>query len=136
MKTLTQTLLAVALAAAYGGGFAQATPDQAASQKPGECSARIFTPPKFETQSEQVLKAPATKRTEVIPARFEMEEAPRADAAPAKLAQLHQEVAIARQVSHPHVCRVYDIGESEGQLFLSMEYVDGEDLAGHEACAR
>ena len=36
---------------------------------------------------------------------------------------------MARQVSHPNVCRVYDIGEADGQLFLSMEYVDGEDLA-------
>jgi len=32
-------------------------------------------------------------------------------------------------VSHPHVCRVYDVGESAGLLYLSMEYVDGEDLA-------
>jgi serine/threonine-protein kinase len=39
------------------------------------------------------------------------------------------EVRNARQVSHPNVCRVYDIGEVEGRLFLSMEYVDGEDLA-------
>ena len=36
---------------------------------------------------------------------------------------------IARQVSHPNVCRVYDIGEVDGQHFLSMEYIDGEDLA-------
>ena len=28
-----------------------------------------------------------------------------------------------------NVCRVYDIGEVDGQPFLSMEYVDGEDLA-------
>ena len=48
---------------------------------------------------------------------------------PARVARLHEEVRIARQVSHPHVCRVYDIGECEGRLFLSMEYVDGEDLA-------
>ena len=39
------------------------------------------------------------------------------------------EVRNARQVSHPNVCRVYDIGELEGAPFLSMEYVDGEDLA-------
>jgi serine/threonine-protein kinase len=39
------------------------------------------------------------------------------------------EVRNARQVSHPNVCRVYDLGEIEGRLFLSMEYVDGEDLA-------
>jgi hypothetical protein len=39
------------------------------------------------------------------------------------------EVRMARQVSHPTVCRVYDIGEIGGRHFLSMEYVDGEDLA-------
>jgi Protein kinase domain len=49
---------------------------------------------------------------------------------PARLAQFHNEVRTARQVSHPNVCRVYDIGEADGLLYLSMEYVDGEDLAG------
>src|SRR6202158_3230172 len=44
------------------------------------------------------------------------------------LARFHAEVRIARQVSHPNVCRVYDIGEVDGYAFLSMEYVDGEDL--------
>ncbi len=39
------------------------------------------------------------------------------------------EVRLARQVSHANVCRVYDVGEADGQQFLSMEYVDGEDLA-------
>ncbi len=43
--------------------------------------------------------------------------------------QFYAEVRLARQVSHPNVCRVYDVGESDGRLFLSMEYVDGEDLA-------
>jgi hypothetical protein len=46
-----------------------------------------------------------------------------------RLAQFHNEVRTARQVSHPNICRVYDIGEIEGHLFLSMELVDGEDLA-------
>jgi len=48
---------------------------------------------------------------------------------PARLAQFHNEVRTARQVSHPNVCRVYDIGEIDGQLFITMEYVDGEDLS-------
>ena len=43
--------------------------------------------------------------------------------------QFYAEVRMARQVSHPNVCRVYDVGESEGRLFLSMEFVDGEDLS-------
>jgi serine/threonine-protein kinase len=47
----------------------------------------------------------------------------------ARLAQFHQEVRSARQVAHPNVCRVYDIGEVDGLTFLSMEYVSGEDLA-------
>ena len=47
----------------------------------------------------------------------------------AALAALHAEVRNARQVSHPNVCRVYDIGEVNGQHFLAMEYIDGEDLA-------
>src|SRR2546423_4125484 len=51
------------------------------------------------------------------------------DKDPARLTQLHMEVRMARQVSHPNVCRVYDVGEFEGHTFLSMEYVDGEDLA-------
>jgi serine/threonine-protein kinase len=43
--------------------------------------------------------------------------------------RFYAEVRLARQVSHPNVCRVYDVGEIDGQHFLSMEYVDGEDLA-------
>ncbi len=48
---------------------------------------------------------------------------------PAALARLHAEVRNARQVSHPYVCRVHDIDEFAGRHFLTMEYVDGEDLA-------
>jgi serine/threonine-protein kinase len=47
----------------------------------------------------------------------------------AALTRFRNEVRIARQVSHANVCRVYDIGFSEGEHFISMEYVDGEDLA-------
>jgi len=44
-------------------------------------------------------------------------------------ARFHREVRLARQVSHPNVCRVFDIGEASGRPFLTMEYVDGEDLS-------
>ena len=47
----------------------------------------------------------------------------------AALTRFHAEVRTARQVSHPNVCRMFDIGEADGILFLTMEYVDGEDLA-------
>jgi serine/threonine-protein kinase len=46
----------------------------------------------------------------------------------ATLERFRNEVRIARRISHPNVCRVYDIGEAEHQIFLSMEYIDGEDL--------
>lgn len=47
----------------------------------------------------------------------------------AALARFHREVRVARQVSHRNVCRVYDIGEIDGQHFLSMEFIKGEELA-------
>src|SRR5580692_12486634 len=54
------------------------------------------------------------------------------------LERFTREVRLARQVSHPNVCRVFDLGEtsevgSDGKrtelTFLTMEFVDGEDLA-------
>jgi predicted Ser/Thr protein kinase len=48
---------------------------------------------------------------------------------PTALSRLRSEVRLARQVSHPNVCRVYDLGEVDGESFVAMEYVDGEDLA-------
>jgi serine/threonine-protein kinase len=47
----------------------------------------------------------------------------------AYLIRLRTEVRTARMVTHPNVCRVHDLGEAEGRLFVSMEYVDGEDLS-------
>lgn len=46
-----------------------------------------------------------------------------------RLEALLNEVKLARQISNPNVCRVYDVVEVDGHHFLSMEYVDGEDLA-------
>jgi predicted Ser/Thr protein kinase len=45
------------------------------------------------------------------------------------LERFRNEVRIARRVSHPNVCRVYDVGDVDGHTFFTMEYVDGEDLA-------
>jgi tetratricopeptide (TPR) repeat protein len=39
------------------------------------------------------------------------------------------EVRLARQITHPAVCRVFDVGESGEWIFYSMEFVSGEDLA-------
>jgi serine/threonine-protein kinase len=51
------------------------------------------------------------------------------DRDPGRLQRFLQEVRLSREVSHPNVCRVYDVGESGGRHFLSMEFVDGEDLS-------
>jgi eukaryotic-like serine/threonine-protein kinase len=51
------------------------------------------------------------------------------DADGERLARFYREVRVARQVSHAAVCRVYDVAEAEGHFFLSMELVDGENLA-------
>jgi serine/threonine protein kinase len=48
---------------------------------------------------------------------------------PVRRERFFAEVRITRQLSHPNICRVYDIGEIEGRHFLSMEFIDGEDLA-------
>jgi tetratricopeptide (TPR) repeat protein len=39
------------------------------------------------------------------------------------------EVRLARKLTHPAVCRVFDVGEAAGGVFYSMELVHGEDLA-------
>jgi tetratricopeptide (TPR) repeat protein len=39
------------------------------------------------------------------------------------------EVRLARQITHPAICRVFDVGEADGEVFFSMELVRGEDLA-------
>ena len=48
---------------------------------------------------------------------------------PTAAERFSNEVRIARQVTHPNVCRVYDLGEAEGCYYISMEYIDGEDLS-------
>lgn len=53
------------------GGFDTGLPLRA---RPGECYARVYTPPQFKTVSETVLKKAASERIEVIPERYEWDE--------------------------------------------------------------
>jgi tetratricopeptide (TPR) repeat protein/predicted Ser/Thr protein kinase len=45
------------------------------------------------------------------------------------LDRFKQELILATQVTHRNVVRIYDLGEAEGIRFITMEYVEGEDLA-------
>jgi len=42
--------------------------------------------------------------------------------------RFRRELTLAQEVTHPNVCRVYDLGEIDGTLFISMEYVEGQSL--------
>lgn len=39
-----------------------------------------------------------------------------------------QELLLAHQVTHRNVIRIYDLSEAEGMKFITMEFVDGENL--------
>ena len=74
----------------------------------------------------EVYKAEDLKLKQIVALKF-LPEALATDSG--ALARFHNEVRITRQISHPNVCRVYDIGEVDGRNFLSMEFIDGEDLS-------
>jgi len=74
----------------------------------------------------EVYRAEDLKLSQVLAIKF-LPEALSKDAS--ALARFHSEVRVARQVSHPNVCRVFDIGDADGVPFLTMEYIDGEDLS-------
>jgi len=48
---------------------------------------------------------------------------------PGSAERLRREASMARRISHPNVVRMHDLGEENGLLFVSMEYVTGESLA-------
>ena len=48
---------------------------------------------------------------------------------PVRAEALYNEVRQGRRVSHPNVCRLHDVAEVDGRHFLTMEFIDGENLA-------
>jgi Protein kinase domain len=74
----------------------------------------------------EVYRAEDLKLSQVLAIKFLPEQVSKDVSA---LARFHSEVRVARQVSHANVCRVFDIGDAEGIPFLTMEYVDGEDIS-------
>jgi len=47
---------------------------------------------------------------------------------PESLERLKREVSSARRISHPNIIRIYDIGETNGLHFVSMEFFPGQSL--------
>jgi serine/threonine-protein kinase len=47
---------------------------------------------------------------------------------PEMIRRFRSEMAMARKVRHPNVCRIYAAGEEAGRLYLAMELMDGTDL--------
>ena len=58
--------------------------------------------------------------------------------------RLWREARAAASISHPNICQIYDVGEADGELYLTMELLEGEPLSSRlargpltlpEACA-
>src|SRR6202451_4922942 len=53
---------------------------------------------------------------------------PELAANPSILARFKQELLLSRQVTHRNVIRIYDLGDADGVKFITMEFVEGQDL--------
>jgi len=47
---------------------------------------------------------------------------------PEVLRRFKQELILARQVTHKNVIRIFDLGQSDGIKFITMDFVEGQDL--------
>src|SRR5713226_10536618 len=47
---------------------------------------------------------------------------------PEILRRFKQELILARQITHKNVIRIFDLGQADGIKFITMEYIEGEDL--------
>lgn len=73
-----------------------------------------------------VYKADDTKLKRTVALKFLP---PSAAAGEEERARFLREAQAAAALNHPNVCTVYEIDEIDGQMFISMAYLEGEDLA-------
>jgi eukaryotic-like serine/threonine-protein kinase len=52
------------------------------------------------------------------------------DTDPSLKERLLREARVAAGISHPNICQVYELAEQNGELFVVMELLEGETLAG------
>ncbi|MCO6509833.1 MAG: serine/threonine protein kinase [Aridibacter famidurans] len=74
----------------------------------------------------EVYKAEDLKLEQTVALKFLPEDLSRDEEA---LKRFVGEVRSARQVSHPNVCRVFDMGDTDGLYYISMEFIEGDDLS-------
>src|SRR5205085_10549811 len=74
----------------------------------------------------EVYKADDLELDQTVALKFLPEELSKSEEL---LKRFRGEVRHARQVSHANVCRVFDIGETDRLYYITMEYIDGDDLS-------
>jgi serine/threonine protein kinase/Flp pilus assembly protein TadD len=123
----------------------------------GECGTPLLSPtgPQFSKTMTLEAKADALSRGQVIAGRYEVLEPlgaggmgavyrvydrkleeevalklirPEVAADRKAIERFQNEIKISRKITHKNVCRMHDLGETEGSSFITMEYVRGEDL--------
>src|SRR6266571_6938573 len=74
----------------------------------------------------EVYKARDTRLDRIVAVKI----LPAALAADAQFRErFDREARAISQLTHPHICTLYDVGDQQGTAFLVLEYLEGETLA-------